>query len=147
MSNNTITSRSIITGPEHFAPCDTCLGTKNPFTRPKAALKPMDWAEYHPRQAIALDLATMAPNRRLQVCDAYESIDDMSKWMERCPLGNISAQSVTNNVKGEWIERDGPPKILWTEQGQQVDGLEIQDMCKEYDIQKRHSSPCHPQGD
>ena len=71
----------------------------------------------------------------------------MSKWMERCPLGNISAQSVTNNVKGEWIERDGPPKILWTEQGQQVDGLEIQDMCKEYDIQKRHSSPCHPQGD
>ena len=34
-----------------------------------------------------------------------------------------------------------------TDQGQQVDGLEIRDMCEEYGIQKKHSSPYHPQGD
>ena len=85
---------------EYCASCDTCLRTKNPSTRPKAALKPMDWAEYHPRQAIALDLATMAPST-----EGYRYVmlivDGMSKWVELCPLRNISAQSVINNVKRE----------------------------------------------
>ena len=64
-----------------------------------------------------------------------------------CPLRNISTQSVIRNVKREWIGRHGAPETLLTDQGQQVDGLEIRDMCEEYGIEKKHSSPYHPQGD
>ena len=49
--------------------------------------------------------------------------------------------------KREWIGRHGAPQTLLTDQGQQVDGEDINDLCKEYDIEKKRSSPYHPEGD
>ena len=71
----------------------------------------------------------------------------MSKFVELCPLRNINAKSVTKNVKREWIGRHGAPETLLTDQGQQVDGEEINEMCEEYGIKKKRSSPYHPEGD
>ena len=60
----------------------------------------MDWAEYHPRQGIALDLATIALSTE-GYRYAMLIVDCMSKWVDLCPLRNISAQSVIRNVKRE----------------------------------------------
>ena len=94
---------------EYCASCEGCLRSKHMNVKSKAPLKPINWAQYHPRQAIALDLATMAPSS-----EGYRYImlivDGMSKFVELCPLRNINAKSVTKNVKREWIGRHGPLK-------------------------------------
>ena len=126
--------------------CDICLQTKHPNTKPRSELKPQKWCEYFPRQAIALDLATMVPSY-----DGYRYImlivDGTSKFVELCQLRNITASSVVKNIKREWIGRHGVPNTLLADQGQQVDGEEVREMCRDYNIKKKRSTPYHPEGD
>ena len=63
------------------------------------------------------------------------------------PLRNITAPSVVKNIKREWIGRHGVPNTLLTDQGQQVDGEEVREMCRDYNIKKKRSTPYHPEGD
>jgi hypothetical protein len=92
---------------EYVAGCDVCMRTKHTNTKLKSPLKPHNWAEYFPRQAIALDLATMVRSR----C-GYKYVmlitDGMSKYVELCPLRDMTANSVT--------KRGRPRKALRTEQ-------------------------------
>ena len=44
---------------EYIRGCIHCTKNKHENTKPQAFLKPQNWAEYFPRQAIALDMATM----------------------------------------------------------------------------------------
>ena len=115
--------------------CDVCTRGKHPNIKPKAPLKPQDWSKYHPGQAIALDLATMTPSH-----DGFRYImlitDGMSKFLELCPLRNLSADAVTKGVRRDWIARHGVPQVLLTDQGQQVDGAEMQDLCDKIEIEK-----------
>ena len=131
---------------QYCASCDTCLQTKKPNRTPKAELKPQPWESYEPGQAIALDLATMTPSY-----DGFKYImlitDGMSKFTELCPLRNMTAPAVAKNIERNWIARHGIPTTLLSDQGAQVDGNEIRDMCEKYNIQKKRSSPYHPEGD
>ena len=92
--------------------CDICLQTKHPNTKPRSELKPQ-WCEYFPIQAIALDLATMVPSY-----DGYRYImlivNGMSKFLELCPLRNITTPSVVKNIKREWIGMHGVQYTLLT---------------------------------
>ena len=63
--------------------------------------------------------------------------DGMSKFVELCPLCNITANSVVKQIRREWIARHGAPETLLTDQGQQVDGNEVRQLCQEYEIKKR----------
>ena len=67
--------------------------------------------------------------------------------MELCPLRDITAHSVTKQIEREWIGRHGPPETLLTDQGQQVDGTEVRQLCEDYGIKKKRSFPYHPEGD
>lgn len=131
---------------QYCASCDTCLQTKSPNKKPKAELKPQQWENNEPGQAIALDLATLTPSY-----DGFKYImlitDGMSKFTELCPLRNMTATSVVKNIERNWIARHGIPSTLLTDQGTQVDGVEIRDMCEKYGITKKRSSPYHPEGD
>ena len=128
------------------ASCDTCLQTKHPSKKPKAQLKPIVWAEYEPCQAIALDIASMTPSY-----DGFNHIllitDGMSKFTELCPMRNMTAATVVKNVKRNWIARHGIPVTLLTDQGSQVDGIDIRELCEELGITKKRSTPYHPEGD
>ena len=73
--------------------------------------------------------------------------DGMSKYVELCPLRDITANSVTTQISREWIARHGAPLTLLTDQGQQVDGADVRALCNRYDIKKKRSSPYHPEGD
>ena len=39
------------------------------------------------------------------------------------------------------------PKVLLTDQGRNVDGQDVADICKKLEIEKRHTTPYHPQSD
>jgi hypothetical protein len=131
---------------EYVDSCENCMKNKHANTKPKAYLKPNNWAEHFPRQAIALDLATMVRSR-----DGYKYVllitDGMSKFVELCPLRDITANSVVKQIEREWIARHGAPETLLTDQGQQVDGNEVRQLCDKYGIRKKRSSPYHPEGD
>ena len=131
---------------QYCASCDTCLQTKSPNRKAKASLKPQQWERNEPGQAIALDLATMTPSY-----DGFKYImlitDGMSKFTELCPLRNMTALSVVKNIERNWIARHGVPITLLTDQGTQVDGVEVRELCEKYGIKKKRSSPYHPEGD
>ena len=83
---------------QYCASCDTCLRTKAPNKKPRAELKPRNWAENGPGEAISLDLATMTPSY-----DGFKYImlitDGMSKFTELCPLRNMTAPAVVKNIE------------------------------------------------
>ena len=51
------------------------------------------------------------------------------------------ASSVVEPFKDGWIYKHGVPYILLPDQRKSVDGSEIREMCREFGIEKRHSSP------
>ena len=74
--------------------------------------------------------------------------DGMSKFAEICPMRNMTAPAVVKNVvERNWIARHGIPSSLLSDQGAQVDGKEVRELCDKYRIQKKRSSPYHPEGD
>ena len=74
-------------------------------------------------------------------------MDGISQYLEITPLKGITSDSVINGMKRHWIGRHGTPQKFLTDQGSQMDGIDIRDMCLEFGIDKEHSSPHHPQGD
>ena len=59
----------------------------------------------------------------------------------------MTAPSVVKNIERNWIARHGIPTTLLTDQGTQVDGVEVRELCDKYNIKKKRSSPYHPEGD
>ena len=57
-----------------------------------------------------------------------------------------TAESVCKGLLQGWIYRHGPPRIILSDQGPNVDGL-VREMLKRFGIEKRRSSPYHPEGD
>ena len=75
-------------------------------------------------------------------------VDLFSRYVEIIPLQDQTAESITQAFKVGWVFRGhGIPEVLLTDQGKNVDGHEVREMCKKLGIHKRHSSPYHPQGD
>ena len=58
-----------------------------------------------------------------------------------------SAGSVRDALLVGWIYRHGIPRVLLTDQGRNVDGREIRELCAEYEISKGRSSTYHPAED
>eukprot|EP00800_Vazella_pourtalesii_P010949 TRINITY_DN2656_c0_g2_i2.p1 TRINITY_DN2656_c0_g2~~TRINITY_DN2656_c0_g2_i2.p1 ORF type:complete len:269 (+),score=21.55 TRINITY_DN2656_c0_g2_i2:119-925(+) len=68
--------------------------------------------------------------------------------MELIPLQDQSAASLAREFQCGWIFLGhGVPKGLLTDQAHNIDGVEIRALCERLGIEKRHSSPYHPQGD
>ena len=75
-------------------------------------------------------------------------IDVFTRYMELIPLQDQSAVSLAREFQCGWIFRGhGVPKGLLTDQGHNIDGVEIRALCERLGIEKRHSSHYHPQGD
>ena len=63
--------------------------------------------------------------------------------------GNIdSFLELIEYPKRGWVYRGhGVPRALLTDQPHNIDGLEVRNLCQKVGIEKRHSSPYHPQAD
>ena len=126
--------------------CLTCQKAKA-LNRAKVPIQEFDMDGLGPGDLIAMDIATLpwADGRyRYFLC----MVDVFTRYIELCPLQDQSASSLVREFERSWIYRGhGVPRGLLTDQAHNIDGVEVRRMCERLGIEKRHSSPYHPQGD
>ena len=128
----------------HVSTCSVCERAKCDPHAPKAPLLPL-FIPDAPMQFISIDLATLP-----QDDSGYKYIllmgDVFSKYIEAEPLQNQSALEVVNALFHSWILKHGCPSYLLSDQGSNVDGQTIKELCEMFAIEKRRSSAYHSQG-
>ena len=124
--------------------CDSCQRTKTNNHPPKAPLLPMHEPEF-PMQFIAMDIQHMPED-----VSGYNFIlligDLFSKFIEAVPLVDQSAPTIARALNENWILRHGSPLFLLSDQGSNVDGMVINELCRRYSIKKRRSSAYYSHG-
>ena len=70
-----------------------------------------------------------------------------SKYYEAVAMQDQEASTILAALESEWFYRHGYPISFLSDQGRNVDGLLVREMCRKLGIRKLHSSPYHPQGD
>ena len=126
--------------------CAICQRTK-PNIEPKQPLERFSRAKAQPGAWVALDIGTLPWGDGMFRYFAL-IVDLFSRYVELIPLRDQTAESIAEAFLVGWIFRGhGIPDVLLTDQGKNVDGHEIRDLCKKLGIHKRHSSPYHPQAD
>lgn len=125
--------------------CEVCARQKRSY-QSQVKMQTPNYGAKGSRQAVAMDIATMPwsadGHRYLLVV-----VDLFAKFVELIPMADQTATSVVTAFRNEWIYRHGAPRVLVSDQGRNVDGGVVRVLCAELGIQKRHSSPYHPQGD
>ncbi|KAI6650044.1 Retrovirus-related Pol polyprotein from transposon 17.6 [Oopsacas minuta] len=75
-------------------------------------------------------------------------VDVFTRYIELVPLQEQTAASLIREFERGWIFRGhGVPRGLLSDQARNIDGVEVRRMCDRLGIEKRHSSPYHPQAD
>ena len=127
---------------QFIAKCRVCSQCKS-GAKPKAPLVIPETTELF--EKLAIDIATMVPSSR-----GYGHIlllvDIFSKMCTAAPLPDETASSVESAIWKSWISYYGIPKELLSDQGSNVDGKVIHNLCSSLGISKIHSSPYHPEG-
>lgn len=125
--------------------CDICQRMKA-CKRPSQPLQPIFLDEDRPRHAIAYDIATLPFST-----DAHRYVlvivDLFSRYTELVAMHDQRAESVTEALLANWICRHGRPAVMLSDQGRNVDGEAVRDLCARWGIEKRHSSAYHPETD
>ena len=123
--------------------CSVCGKTKSDSKPPKAPLLPLYIAEA-PMQFVSMDIAHLPVDD-----DGFRYIlligDIFSKFIEAIPLRDQSAQTVTNALINGWILKHGSPVYILSDQGSNVDGSIVNEVCNSLGIEKRRTSAYHSQ--
>ena len=94
---------------------------------------------------ISLDLASMPTSRRGNSWFLLV-IDTFSKLITAVALPNAHADTIVDALWYRWFGYFGMPKFLLSDQGSNVDGKTVRELCKELAIKKLRSSTYHPAG-
>lgn len=124
--------------------CLICQQTKCNSSPPKAPLSTMVIPEKL-MQFIAIDIAFMPKDSNgfqyfLLIGDIF------SNFIEAVPLKDQTASTMANALLSHWIYIHGSPHFLLSDQGSNVDGDLIKEVCNILGIEKRRSSAYHSQG-
>ena len=126
--------------------CLVCQQAKCSNQR-KVPLREFKMEGVGPCDLVAMDIATLPwsdDKFRYFLC----IVDAFTRYIELIPLKDQSSASIVREFQRGWIFRGhGVPKGLLTDQAHNIDGTAIRALCEELGIEKRHSSPYHPQGD
>jgi transposase InsO family protein len=124
--------------------CAICQHAKR-SQKLKEPMQEYQLCKWEPRYAVAMDIATLpwADGHRYFLL----IVDLFARFVELVPLRNQSAESICGAFRYGWVLKHGIPSVLVSDQGKNVDGDAIRQLCDELNIQKRHSSPYHPEGD
>ena len=127
------------------AKCMVCNRNKR-ATGTKAPLCPLKTPFQYPRAVMAYDIATLPWSS-----DGFRyvlvMVDHFSKQMEAYPMRNQEAKSIETALEHGWCRRHGYPLVVLSDQGKNVDGERISKWCDRMGVEKRRSSPYHPEGD
>ena len=126
------------------ANCQVCQKSKCDTSPPRAPMVPM-FIPSAPMQLVSLDIAYMPKDTH-----GYQYIlligDVFSKYIQAIPLKDQSADSIRDAFLRHWLFIHGTPQYLLTDQGSNVDGALMREICDLLGIEKRRSSAYHSQG-
>ena len=126
----------------HVSLCNIC-GQCKVGASPKAPLIPIYEAQL-PMEFIALDIAYMPSDT-----DGFQYVlligDVFSKYVEVIPLRDQTAPSIIQGLWQHWLCRYGYPKYILTDCGSNVDGEVVNNICRQFGIEKRRTSGYHSQ--
>ena len=130
----------------HCRSCIVCQKAK-PSRKPKEPLQLVDYGVTQPGEAIAMDIGTLpwadGDHRYFLLI-----VDLFSHHVEIMALKDQTARSVVTAFLEGWVYRGhGVPAVMITDQGRNVDGSAVQELCQDLGIQKRHTTPYHPDSD
>ena len=72
--------------------------------------------------------------------------DVFSKYIEAIPLRDQNAQTISNALVNVWILKHGNPLYILSDQGSNIDGNIVTEVCNALGIEKRRTSAYHSQG-
>ena len=121
-----------------------CQQVKCDMSPPEAPLVPMVIPDA-PMQFISLDVAFMPPDNHW-----YQYVlligDIFSKFIQTVALKDQTAATIVQAFLNQWVYTHGTPYFLLTDQGSDVDGETIREICNTFGTEKRKSSAYHSQG-
>ena len=103
-----------------------------------------------PGEVVALDIGTLSwsddPDKGYRY--VLLMVDLFTRYVELQPLRDQEAGTILEAFQQGWIYRGhGMSAIIPTDQGSNVDGCTFRDFCAMAGVEKRHTTPYHPQGD
>ena len=124
--------------------CRICQQSKCDTMPPKAPMVPM-FTPSAPMQLISLDIGYMPKDG-----SGYQYMlligDTFSKYVHAISLKDQTAPTIVNALLHNWVYIHGTPLYLLTDQGSNVDGALMKQICNLLGIEKRRSSAYHSQG-
>ena len=125
------------------AKCRTCAQCK-PRSKPKAELQ-SPTRDFDSLERVCIDVGTMplslSGNKKFLLM-----VDEAAKFIVTAVMKDETAHSIKKAIWSKWIPYFGIPTDLHSDQGRNVDGETIRELCKWVGIDKSHSSPYHPEG-
>ena len=126
--------------------CQVCQKAK-PSKKPKEPLGSVEYGSTQPGEAVGMDVGTL-PWADGDYRYFLLMVDLFSHYIEAVPLKDQTAKSIVNAFLEGWVYRGhGVPRVVLTDQGKNVDGLVIAELCRDFGIEKRHTTPYHPEPD
>ena len=127
--------------------CNECIvcHRNKPCKRPKERLQPYVVGEAAVGNAVAMDVATL-PWSDGQYRYFLLIVDIFTRYVELVPMQEQKAVNIGDSFMSCWVYRHGLPRILISDGGRNVNGDLIRHMCMDLGIEKRNSSPYHPEG-
>ena len=96
-------------------------------------------------QVLHIDIVGPLPMTANENKYIISMIDKYSIWPELVAAKDMTAYTVAQAVIDNWISRYGCPAIIITDQGRQFESNMFGQLCHTFGIEKRRSTPYHPQ--
>ena len=124
--------------------CQTCSACK--ITKAPRAELVLNEDRLEPlRDSISIDIASMP--KSLRGNNGFLLIIDLAtKFVSVALLSSARAEFLHRGLWDKWFSIFGIPSTLRSDQGQNVDGNVIKELCGNLEIKKTRSSPYHPEG-
>ena len=91
-----------------------------------------------PMEFISIDIAYMEPDK-----DGYKYLlimgDVFSKYIDAIPLKDQESPTIVNALWKSWITKHSCPRHILSDQGGNVDGGTIRDICLNFGIEKKRT--------
>ena len=122
--------------------CSACNQSKRSGRKARAGL-----GTYHagaPLERVHLDILGPFPRSLTGNCYVLMLIDQFTKWLECFPLPNQSSETVAKTLVDGFLSRFGCPSEIHTDQGKNMDGVLMRQLCELLQITKTRTTPYHP---
>ena len=124
--------------------CIPCQQRRNPVPRCRAPLQSI--VTSRPGEVVAMDIVEYTKSSRgSRYC--LVMINHFTKWLELFPLRNQKSETIAKKIMDGWIPHHGAPEQLHSDQGSNLNGKLIKEICSWLEIWKTRTTPFHPQSD